>query len=103
MKSFKLFSYTKFVWIPQLCDLGMRGPELPDDKEDPYAIGNHNKGNPLFHSLLTFKEVDGPVNVMHQQSIPVVISVEVELCTTRSLESKFPYHCCHIILIEQVS
>ena len=102
VKSIKIPSCAGIVRIPRLRDLGMRGTELTDEREDPYAVCDHVKGTPLGHALLGVKEVDGPFHVAHRQSCPVAIAVEGELCATRTLKLYGSHHFHLILLIERV-
>ena len=65
VKSIKIPSCAGIVRIPRLRDLGMRGTELTDEREDPYAVCDHVKGTPLGHALVGVQEVDEPFHVAH--------------------------------------
>ena len=42
----------RIIRVPRMCDTGVGSPKLPQEGEDPYAIGYHGKGVPLVHNLL---------------------------------------------------
>ena len=82
--------------------MGVYSADLTEEREDPYAIGKHGKGNPLVRSLLAEQEVAGSIHVTHHQSGPVAIAVESELCATEPLKSDSPQNCFPILLIKRV-
>ena len=45
------------IIVPWLSDPGVGVPQLPDKREDSYAIRNHGEGVPLSHTLLAIQEV----------------------------------------------
>ena len=83
--------------------MGMCGAELTDDQEGTYAIGDCGKGIPLGHALFSMQELARPIHAVHQQSSPVVISIQSELCATRPLELVVSQHFRPDLLIERVS
>ena len=59
--------------------MGVRGVELTNYWEYPYAIVNPVKGNLLGHTLLYMQEVARPIHPVHHHGWPVAILVESEL------------------------
>ena len=54
---YELPSSLHIIRVPRLCDAGVEPLNLPNEGEEPDAIGNNGEGVPLGHALLAVQEV----------------------------------------------
>ena len=81
----------RIIRVPRLCEARVGSPKLPNEGEDPDAIGDHGEKVPLGHALLAVKELACPVPcVPYHQCGLVAVAVESKLRSTRPLVSYIP-------------
>ena len=65
IQGLKLLSCACVVFIPRLREIGMRGAEIINEREDPNTIRGHVQGIPLGHAFLAVKEVVRTIHITH--------------------------------------
>ena len=68
LQGIKRPSWYCIVHIPRLRDVGMRGVELTNEREDPNDIHNHGQGIPRGQNFLSVQEAAQPIHIVHHQS-----------------------------------